>query len=82
MPYQLRIYAKQLSVGYSFPLYRDITADNKRLIKKQKNRQCDGSFVLREKVYEEMQDNSVSLIQIVFETILPSVIEKVCRNTE
>ena len=28
---------------------------------KQKNRHRDGSFALREKVYEEMQDRSVSL---------------------
>ena len=28
---------------------------------KQKNRHSDGSFALREKVYEEMQDKSVSL---------------------
>jgi hypothetical protein len=31
------------------------------LFVKQKNRHPDGSFVLREKVYEEMQDKSVSL---------------------
>lgn len=49
---------------------------------KQKNRRSDGSFALREKVYEEMQEYNASLCVIIFDYIIGRKVLKICQKTE